>query len=134
MVAASFQLHHGSATITSLELILLCSLYELEQIFVFGTFAVSVGFAVAHGADFRFTSRTFSDIPLNLLRLYPFSAVWFGAVDTVRCCIFNIFLVPQLFGLVVEKLIDVLERDVVFSTALGRHMRRIGQRERKYPF
>lgn len=134
VVAASFQLHHGSTAITPLKLILLCGLYELQKILIFRTFSVSVGFAVAHGANFGFTSRTFSDIPLNLLRLYPFSAVWFGAVDTVRCCVLDIFLVPQFFGLVVEKLIDMLKRDVVFGTTLGRHVGRIGQREREYPF
>lgn len=133
MVAASFQLHHGSTTITPLKLILFCGLYELQQILIFRTFSVSVGFAVAHGADFRFTSGAFSDVPLNLLWLYPFSAVWFGAVDTVGCCVFNIFLVPQFFCLVVEKLINVLERDVVFGTTLGRHVGRIGQGKCEYP-
>lgn len=53
-----------------------------------------MGFAVAHGADFRFAPGTLPNVSTNLLRLYPFPAVWLRTVDTVRRCVFNIFLVP----------------------------------------
>ena len=121
---------------TALPTLFLGDLCESRRGFVLGTFTPSVPAAVAGTANLRAASfaisvltaaaRTPRSIDMDMCRLDPFAATARRAVNAVLGRVFLIFTVPGLLELEVEKAIDVLERDVVGGTALGRHVLRVG--------
>ena len=58
-------------------------------------------------------------------RLNPLAAASGGTIQTVLCRVFLISLIPEHLELVVKQVVDVLERDVIGTTAFGRHVLRI---------
>jgi len=89
-----------------------------------------VEFAVAEGADLRLTFCAFAVlsalIGAHVARLNPLSTSFGGTVQSVLGRVFLVLFVPLHFELQVEKMFNMLERNMLRGAAFGRHMRRIG--------
>lgn len=136
VVASFLQLDRRRAVEAALPALLLGDLGEPRRGFILGTFAPGVPAPVAGTADLRTAplavpvlaaaARAARGIDMDMRGLDPFAAAARRAVDAVFGGVFLILAVPGLLELEVEEAVDVLQRDVVRGTALGRHVLRVG--------
>lgn len=141
MVAAFFEFNHGGAVVAATPARVFGQLGKLAGVIVAGAFCLGVPFPVAGAADFGFASTAFAilattigaaaGVDENVLRLDPFSTAFDRTVDPVLCSVLSILLVPLGFELVVEELIDMLERNLLRCATSRRHMLGISQGERE---
>lgn len=109
--------------------LLLRDLDELLRLFIFGTIATGVPFAVADGANFRVASFAFaifaSTFCINVLWFDPFPASSRRAIYSIAGRVLLELLVPFDFEFVVEEVLDMSKRYVFACTAPWRHMLRV---------
>lgn len=72
------------------------------------------------------------DISVNMIRFDPLATTTGGTVYSIPGSIFLILLVPSIFELRIEELINVSERDVFVGATSRRHMLRIGYGHSEY--
>jgi hypothetical protein len=130
VVTAFFQLNHSGAIVAFLPSFLLSSLDELLRSRVFRTFSGFVGFAIADGADSRTTFLALPNLATmivsNILWTDPFATRSIDAIYPVLGRVLEVFAIESLLEVVVKKLVDVLEIDMVVCTTPWRHVRRVG--------
>ena len=127
MVTAFLQLDQRAAIVTSLPPFLLGLLDKLGDLWVLGTIAGLVRLVVAERADFELASRASAIflpflILMDMRGLYPFPTLGRRAVDAVLGMVLLILPVPMSLKFEIEKLVHVLEWDVVVCAAPRRHM------------
>lgn len=126
VVAAFGLLNHAGAVGTATPAFLDGHGGEGFRGFVFWTLGAFVPFAAAGDADFGFAFAAGGLLPacfgVNLGRLDPGTTSGNRTVYSVFCGVFLVFLIPCHLELGVEEVVDVLEGDVVGSTASRWHM------------
>lgn len=115
MIAAFFELNDSFAAVTSLPALVLCHLNETIGLFVIGTLSPSMEFAIAQNTNLRLaltTARIFHarrQVHPYLSWFNPLPTSFPGAVCSISCSVFLVFLVPQLLELVVEETLHIFE-------------------------
>lgn len=129
VVATLLKFNHSPAVVAALPTLFFSQIYKPLSLWVFGTVAAGVQFIVAQSADLGLASGTapiFASMELvHVSRLDPLAAALGRTVDAVLCGILLIFGVPHDLELIVEEMVDVLQGDVVWATAFGRHVLRV---------
>lgn len=127
MIAAFLELNHSLTSMAALPPFQLRLLEELVRLFVSGTLPRIVHLSITPTADFGPATATLTVLPAVVVAVYvlgfdPVAAPSRGAVNSVSRRELGILLVPGLFEVGVEELLDVLEWDVVGGAALRRHV------------
>lgn len=129
MVAALFEFNHSPAVVAALPTLFFGQIYKPLSLWVFRTVAAGMQFVVAQSADLGLASGTapiFATMELvHISRLDPLTAALGRTVDAVLCGVLLIPGVPRDLELIVEEVVDVLQRNVVGAAAFGRHMLRV---------
>lgn len=135
MVASFFQLDHSRTVEAALPPFFLSNFGESIGLGILGTFSRSVHFVVTYAAYACPTFFAFSYfatiLHVDMIRFDPLATMARRAVDTVSGRIFMELPVPDLFELLVEELVDILERNVLRSATFGWHVGRVADRHRK---
>lgn len=135
MVASFFQLDHSRTVEAALPPFFLSSFGEGICFGILGAFSRSVHFVVTYAAYTRPTSFAFSYfatiLHVDMIRFDPLATIPRRAVDAVSGRILMEFPVPGLFELLVEELVDILERNVLRSATFWWHVSRVADRHRK---
>jgi hypothetical protein len=95
-----------------------------------------VHFGVALRAYLEPAAGTFRKLAafvgLEMVRLDPLTTLGCGAVYAIPRVVLLISSIPQHLKLDIEQLVHMLQWNVVFGAAFGRHMRRIFDRHLKH--
>ena len=135
MVASFFQLDHSRTVEAALPPFSLSNFDEGICFGILGTFSGSVHFVVTYTANACPASFAFSYfatiLHVNMIRFDPLATMARWAVDAVSGRVLMEFPVPGLFELLVEELVDILERNVLRSATFWWHVGRVADRHRK---
>ena len=142
MVAAFLQFNRGGAVEAALPALLFSDLGETLRGLVFRTFTTCMPFTIASAADFGPATaafpvfaaavRTARGVQVDIRGFDPFATSSCGTVDAVLGSVLLVLLIPFLLELCIKELLDVFQRNVVLSTAFGRHMLRVSNGQREY--
>lgn len=117
VVAALFKFNHSFAVVAALPSLLFGQIDKSLSLWIFGTLAGGVQFVVAQSADLCLASRTATIVAavklVHIGRLDPLAAALCRTVEAVLCGVLLILGVPQEFELIIEEVVDVLQRNVV---------------------
>lgn len=132
MVAAFLELDRGRAVEAPLPPFFLRDLGKPLRGFIFWTFAARMPLAVAGAAHLRSAPTAFTVFPasigsatgihVDMGRFDPFATAFGRAVNPVFSRILLVFLVPFHLETRVKEFLDVFQRNMILSAALGRHM------------
>lgn len=139
VVATFLELDHSLATMAPLPAQLLRLVEKPAGLLVPRTIPGPVPLAVAGVTDLGIAAATLGKlasvyVAVDVLRFDPFAAAPRRAVDAVLRRVLGILPVPLLLEAGVEKPLDVLQRDMISVTALGRHVLGISDGEPKALF
>ena len=130
MVAAFGELDHGGAAVASLPAFFFGDFDEALSLGIARALAGGVGAVVADAAHLGTAAFAFSDLAPRLhsdvFGLDPLAAMARGAVDPIFRGVLLELAVPDLFEVLIEDAVDVLQWDVVGGAAPGGHVRGVG--------
>jgi len=130
VVAAFFELDHCGTAVAALPAFFLDRLHETLCFRIFGTVAGGVHFAVTYSAHARAATFAFSYLAAalngNVGGFDPFATAAGGTVKSVLRLVLGEFAIPGLFELLIEKLVHVLEVNMLVCTTPWWHVSGIG--------
>ena len=133
MVTTLFKLHQGFALVTSLPAFFLCLRKNIRRLLIARTRSTTMPSAVTVKTHLGFAPTTFryfaAIFATDVGWFDPFSAFSGRAVNPVLGRVLGKFAIPRLFKAVIEKAIDVLERNVIVGAASRRHVLRVRDRK-----